>query len=400
VESDNKRMKNSDSTNTALLEQTGSTLWQSIVDDIKSHIDREVLAPNDRLPSINALCQQYGVGTNTIRTALKELSLDGYVKSRPRSGFFVQSRSANNSTLNGNHVLAIILPRANHLFHGDIVQGAEAQCRALGYHLLIANTGLDPDVDAWHLERLAGQVAGMLVIPSNPSSNLATYASLRERNIPYIFIDRYVENASAALVATDNEESGRLITHHLLEYGEGPLFVLCAHSMQIISAHKERLKGYRRALQESGLAFDPARVLTSSLLDQEAGVALTRDLLKKFKPRAPFRIFALDECVAQGSYVVLKEAGLRIPEDVAVAGVDDTLAMFMDPPLTTIRQNLHEMGAAAVRQIVQAIDDGCFPTNSIRLQPQLMVRSSSTLNAEITSAHFTLAGRVPSLALA
>jgi DNA-binding LacI/PurR family transcriptional regulator len=325
------------------------------------------------------------VGTNTVRTALKELALDGYVKSRPRSGFFVQARTSNPSTLSGERVIAIILPRANHLFHGDIMQGAEAQCRANGYHLLIANTGLDPEVDAWHLERLAGQVAGMLVIPSNPSSNVTNYASLRERNIPFVFIDRYVENVSAPLIATDNEESGYQITQHLLEHGEGPLFVLCAYSMQIITAHKERLKGYRRALQESNIAFDPSFVLTSPLLDQAAGVALTRQLLKQFNPVPPFRIFALDECVAQGSYVVLKEAGLRIPEDVVVAGIDDTIAKFMDPPLTTIRQDLHEMGAAAVRQLIQAIDAGYFPETSIRLEPQLMIRNSSTTNSAIMS---------------
>jgi LacI family transcriptional regulator len=378
-------MQNADSIQQVPVEQSSSTLWQSVVDDIKSHIDREVLAPNDRLPSITALCEQYGVGSNTIRTALKELAIDGYVKSRPRSGFFVMPRKPVVSSLSGERVLAIILPRANHLFHGDIVQGAEAQCRAAGYHLLIANTGLDPEVDAWHLERLAGQVAGMLVIPSNPHSNPGVYALLRERKVPFIFIDRYVENVAAALVATDNEESGYLITRHLMEQGSGPLFVLCAHSMQIISAHKERLKGYRRALQESGIVFDPAKVLTSPLLDQAAGVALTQQLLQQIKPSLPFRIFALDECVAQGSYVALKEAGLRIPEDVIVAGIDDTLAMFMDPPLTTIRQDLPEMGAAAVRQVIKAINDGRFPQSSVRLKPQLIVRRSSTANGGHTS---------------
>lgn len=398
-----KTMKPLEPLDSPSIEKSSATLWQTVVDDIKSHIDRQVLTPNDRLPSISTLCEQYGVGTNTIRTALKELALDGYVKSRPRSGFYVQAKQPAPSNLNGERVLAIILPRANHLFHGDIVQGAEAQCRQLGYHLLIANTGMDAEVDAWHLERLAGQVAGLLVIPSNPHSNVPVYATLRARNVPFIFIDRFVENVPAALVATDNEESGYLITRHLLAHGGGPLFVLCAHSMQIISAHKERLKGYRRALQEAGIAFDPAKVLTSPLLDQAAGVALARELLQRIKPPVPFRVFALDECVAQGSYVVLKEAGLRIPEDVVVAGIDDTLATFMDPPLTTIRQDLHEMGAAAVRQLAKAIDGGFWPENSVQLEPQLMIRGSSTQRGKPATndyPEYLASGSARSLALA
>lgn len=354
------------------------TLRQHVLEDIRAHIRNQTFAPGERLPSISALCRKYGVSDITIRAALRELMHAGYLESQWRSGVFVKAQREEKPNLAGERVIALLVPALNNPFFGDIIHEAEEQCRLADYRVIIANSTDDAALEAQQIKKLAQQVAGLIVMPSR-GRNYVAYAELMEKNVPFVFLDRYVEKLAVPFVGTDNEQGGYLATRHLLQTGRRRVFVLVEPDG---TSYEERLCGYRRALKEEGVAFDPTLVLRSPLFNDACGYMLTKELLLRSRDEGreeePIGIFALNDCIARGSYMALKEAGKNIPNDVAVVGFDDISAVFLDPPLSSVRQDVRELGTTAVRLLLETIlSGGRHPAPTVRLQPELMIRQSS-----------------------
>jgi len=356
------------------------------MEDIRADIHNQTFASGDRLPSISALCQKYGVSDITVRAALRELMHAGYLESRRRSGVFVKAQREEKLNLAGEKVIALLVPALNNPFFGDIIHEAEEQCRLMDYRVIIANSTDDAALEAQQIKKLAQQVAGLIVMPSR-GRNYVAYAELMEKNVPFVFLDRYVEKLSVPFVGTDSEQGGYLATRHLLQVGRKRVFVLVEPDG---TSYEERLCGYRRALKEEGITFDPTLVLRSPLFNDACGYMLTKELLLRCRDEGtegePIGIFALNDCIARGSYMALKEAGKNIPDDVAIVGFDDINAVFLDPPLSSVRQDVRELGMTAVRLLLETIlNGGRHPARVVRLQPELMIRQSSN-----TSSSFSL----------
>ncbi len=374
----------------------GSTLWQGVFNDIKLHIDAETLPVGEKLPPLRALCDQYGVSLMTVRTALRELSGAGYLESRPRQGVFVKTRHPllESSFLRGEKVLALLLPSRSPSFYSRMLLGVEKECRSHDYRLIVCSTNEEPALEAEHLLDLVGQVAGFLIVPARENHDYLAYAALIKRKVPFVFIDHSVEHLSASFIATDNELGGFLATRHLLSIGRRRIFALSA---RYASSLEERLRGYRRALKESKIAFDPSLVRQLALSDDEvAGFLATKELLDE-QQKEPIGIFALNDSMARGAYAAIKQAHLRIPQDVAVVGYDDIFALYLEPPLTSVRQNPQGLGALAAQELISILSFSSGTgkgsasrrrsLQDVRLPPELVVRNSTDENS-----NFSLAG--------
>ena len=355
-----------------------TTRYQSVVEDIRGRIERGEYVPGERLPSISNLCEQYGVSNITISAALRDLVAAGYVESRPRSGVFVRERGQQNglARLNGECVLAFVVPGSRAPFWMEIIQGVEAACTRRGFRLLVASSDNDPQSEARQLDALSREVAGILVTPVAFDPNYAAYIELMQRNVPFVFVDHYLEKLAVPAVTTDNIEGGYLATRHLLDIGRRHIFVIGEGDE---SSSHERVHGYQRALRESSVPFEPGRVYGATPGDS-TGYEGMQALLKKWAPQESFGVFAVNEYIARGAYIALREAGLRIPQDAAVIGFDDAFAPFFEPPLSTIRQDLRGMGATAVKLLLDAVSSnapGKRASRTVRLKPELIVRNSS-----------------------
>jgi DNA-binding LacI/PurR family transcriptional regulator len=358
------------------------TLALQVAQDIRQHIERRILAPGQRLPSISNLCDQYGVSTITVRAALRELILKGYLESRPRSGTYVCARREQAPTLAGHKAVALLVPTWDNPFWTEMIRGVEDECRAQGYRLVLAHSDRDLEREARQMEELSREVAGLLIVPISASGNYPAYAGLLERHVPFVFIDRYVEKLAVPVVATDNEEGGYLLASHLLSLGRRRIYVLSEGDATSIH---ERIRGYQRALREHGVPFSASLVFYSRAFGSAAGYLLTKNLLSRRRDSEPFGIFAINDGVARGCYAALKEEGLRIPEDAAVVGFDNIFAPFLDPPLTTILQDTRTMGAAAARLLLEAIRYGKRLDRKVeRLKPEMVVRHSSDPNSDFS----------------
>lgn len=359
-----------------------------IAGELKARIEAGEFPVGGRLPSTSALCTQYRASTITVRAALKELVAAGYAESRPRSGFFVCDWQ--HASRPGGDLISLLVESVRSPFFTECIAGVEEICRAAGYHMLVADSHGIPALEAEQLHNLAPQVAGFIIMPVDPDGNYSAYLPLMERKTPFVFIDRYMEQLSAPSVTTDNELGGYLAACHLLDCGRRQIFAL---GVRDSTSQRERLRGYERALRERGVTPNAAWVRRTLLQNEEAGYELTRDLLREFRPRQPFGIFAVHDNVARGSLIALKEAGLHIPGDAAVVGFDDISAVFFDPPLSSVRQDMRAMGRRAAQLLLDAMS-GEKNLPSVRLAPELVVRNSTDAASDFClTQHITRGAR-------
>jgi LacI family transcriptional regulator len=154
-------------------------------------------------------------------------------------------------------------------------------------------------------------------------------------------------------VNANDFEGGRLATAHLASMGHRYIAHLMGGSD--VATSRPRLNGYRRALEEAGISFDPSLVIEAGF-DWRGGYAVTQTLLARSHKR-PTAIFAANDLCAEGAMRAIREAGLSIPNDIAIVGYDDTwYASMTQPALTSVRMPIEEMGALAVQLLVDRVE--------------------------------------------
>ena len=230
-------------------------------------------------------------------------------------------------------------------FAGQIIHGAQDEAWKHGYALLIANTEgnseLEQDAIAMMLEY---KVRGILYSTwFHRQTDIP--ASLREAD--FVLVNCFSDEQGARAVVPDEVQGGRSATEILLAHGHRRIAFINA---TIPAPAKDgRLQGYREALEEAGIAFDPALVM-EAYPDQEGGYLATEELLK----RGVSAVYCYNDRMAMGLYDGLRERGLSIPEDMAVVGFDnqEVIAAHLRPPLSTVALPHYELGAAGVRTLL------------------------------------------------
>ncbi|MHB8635930.1 MAG: LacI family DNA-binding transcriptional regulator [Fimbriimonadaceae bacterium] len=221
-----------------------------------------------------------------------------------------------------------------------------------------------------------------------PPPNCAVFAKCETRHIPYVSILR-AEAPGTYSVNSNDKEGGRLATDHLIKLGHTRIAHLVG--TEHISTSPARLSGYSQAMAESGLDLDP-RLVVQAGFDWRRGYEATCALLKLPHALRPTAIFAANDLCAEGALRALRESGLSVPNDMAVVGYDDTwFASMTQPALTTVRMPIVEMGALAVRMLVDLVEGRSLGDPHPVLPVSLTVRSScgatASQSAGSTSPH-------------
>lgn len=226
--------------------------------------------------------------------------------------------------------------------------GALRACRERGYHLLVESVDLESDIGA-ELERMARAVGveGVLLLPSL-CDNAQVLDGLDRLGVPYVRVSPTSDQARSACVEVDDEAAARDMSEYLLSLGHRRIAFVCGKETH--SATDRRLKGYRQAVRRAGADLDPALIRTGDF-SYEAGRAAASALLAMDEP--PTAIFAANDLMACGVLARAHELGLQLPADLSVAGVDDIPeAAMVWPALTTMRQPIGDMAAAATEMII------------------------------------------------
>jgi LacI family transcriptional regulator len=269
-------------------------------------------------------------------------------------------------------VLGLIISDITNPFFTAVVRGAEDQAQPAGYSVVLANADEDLAKEARYLEVAAAeQMAGVLLSPASPQQT--SIDVLLQRGIPVATIDRRLTAAPVDSITVNNHHAAREATHHLL--GQGCRRVGLVAGPVKTTTGASRLAGYRAALRAARRTLDPA-LISYADFRAEGGYAATKQLLRQRRP--PDGLLFSNNLMTVGGLQAIAEAGLAIPEDIAVVGFDDDIwATALRPPLTVVAQPTYEIGQTAVKLLLDRIDGDKARARHVVLRAQLIVRASS-----------------------
>lgn len=239
-------------------------------------------------------------------------------------------------------IVGVIVGDSSDPYFSTIVRGIETAARAHEYLVIICNTERDPAVEKNYLALLRDyQVDGIIFAGGSvqETTELAKIVeTLEEDGVALVALNPHT--AVSAEVRVDNVAASQEMTEHLLQLGHRRIALI--EGPQEITTTAHRLQGYRQALEAAGVPFNPELVWPGQFTFESGVEAAHRYLATAEKPTA---LFASNDQTAIGAIAVLRQARVRIPEDVSVAGFDDIeLARYMAPSLTTIEVPMHQMG--------------------------------------------------------
>ena len=248
---------------------------------------------------------------------------------------------------------------------------------ARGYSVLLAHTAGSAVRERTHLKSLQARRVDGLILAS-VSLGDPSVRWLREQGIEHVLVNRYSSRRDL-FVGADDFAGARLVTNHLIEAGHRRIAHLAGgHG---ISTAVERLRGYATALRDAGIEPDPDLVVSSGYLEEPGRRAMAQ-LLEL--PDPPTAVFAVNDMAAIGAHAAILDRGLRIPEDVAVAGYNDVpLSRRLAPPLTTVRVPGQDFGRISAEILIERIQTGMSGRRRVVLRPELVVRGSTVAGAEV-----------------
>lgn len=329
--------------------------------------------------TLKDIADQLGLSVNTVSRALNDKPDVSHVtRTRvldlARQLGYVPNSLAR-SLVNGrsNSVGAVIADVANP-FYGKIIRGVEETMREAGYSVVLANTNEQDDLEQEAIRTLRSKrVDGLLVSPVQGSYE--HLAQLHRDGIPLVLMNRHIDEIQADYVINNNQFGAYQAVKHLVDFGHthiahitGPLQV---------SSVRERIAGYQQALDETGLSTDH-RSITHTRLDMDGGYGAALQLIRS--GTRPTAIFTYSDLMAVGVLKALRELGLRVPRDVSLVGYDDIeFAVFLEAPLTTVRQSMYEIGVRSAQIMLEILHNPTHTVGQHRvvLDPQLIVRGST-----------------------
>lgn len=266
--------------------------------------------------------------------------------------------------------LGVLLPDLYGEFFSEVIRGMDETAQQRGFHLLITRGCADKHGIATAIRAMRGRVDG--VVAMSPDLDADSLLDI-PANLPVVLLCSLPRGHALDSLTIDNRRGARDMVRHLLALGHRRIAIIKGAPRNHDAS--ERLRGYRDALREAGIASD--RSLEPEGGFTEAGGYAAALRLVNVKPR-PTAVFAANDSMAIGALSALRESGLRVPEDMAVTGFDDIpLARYMDTPLSTVSVPIRALGARAVEILLHGITHkNSHSRTRERIATQLVIRRS------------------------
>lgn len=267
--------------------------------------------------------------------------------------------------------ISLVTPDIANPFFAQLAAAVEREAHERGYAVYISSTsgGAGTEIDAIH-RMTDSHVDGLIMMTNRvDDGSLASLLAGREN---VVLLDEDIAGVSVPRVFVENVEGAYAATRHLIEAGHSDIAIIGGPN-RLLSV-TERLEGYTKAMNEAGLPVRPGRVMLGDY-SREYGAAAATVLLDA--PAPPTAILACSDYIAIGVIQAVRDHGLSIPQDLSLVGFDDmAFAELVDPPLTTVRQPVANMGQLAVRHLLALIEGDAPPPPETRLPVQLVTRRS------------------------
>ncbi len=274
-------------------------------------------------------------------------------------------------------VIGVIFPgfSTSH-FYSEIFHGVEDYCIKENYGVLIGSSDSNVKKEEKIIKILEERkVDGMIVAPKL-GVNIDYYNHLKEDNIPFVFIDRYLPNLESDLIKIDNIKGAYQATSYLIEKGHKKIVFISGPEYPCMSI-EERYTGYKKALSDHNLMFSQFIKANNYIYNQrKSGYNAMKSLLSE---KIDFTaILATNDSIAIGVMRALREKNIKVPEEMALIGFnDDDILKYFEKPLTTVSVPKYEMGYKAAELLVEKINGKSKNTQKVLLEPKLVVRKTS-----------------------
>jgi DNA-binding LacI/PurR family transcriptional regulator len=346
-----------------------------LADQVYSNLTRRIgegnWQANDRLPSERALAEELGVCRVTVARAVNRLVQEGVVRRRRGSGTFIAARADTRPPSTGG--VGLLIPFSRDGYTSHIVKGVASVLSDAGYHVLFHDTHADWRRESHQIQRLRGRVDGFLVFPADPMRNSDVYAEVLSEGTPLVFVDRYCPTLATDWVVTDNYHASLEAVSRLIQGGRRRIAHITTAETFCTSTQDRRL-GYSQALLAAGLPVLPRdiRIATMALGAEAQGAArayapgvpnappldvdaIVRALLSR--DGGVDAIFSVNDWTTLASLHALRRAGVRVPEDVAVAGFadNDMVAEHLPVPIIAVHQPRDDMGRRAAEILLERL---------------------------------------------
>lgn len=272
------------------------------------------------------------------------------------------------------YTIGVVIPDLMHSFFAEVANGLARELAPAGYQMLVTNSDENADTERGQIELLlARNVDGLIIASALEHWKKGMPAVLKSSSIPYVLIDRRPSSPGFNYVGTCDEEVGRLAAGHLIEQG-------CTRIAHIRGPERpnslRRLHGFRQTMEQHGKKTPPEYVAIGGR-DDEGGYGAMRQLLALKRP--PDAVSCYNDPVAAGAIKAVLEAGLRVPEDVAIIGAGNVhYSDLLRVPLSTVDQGSSTIGATAAKMLLTCIESKESPEpRLVQLPPKLVVRDSS-----------------------
>jgi LacI family transcriptional regulator len=303
---------------------------------------------------------------------------------------YVPHSGARSLITSKTETLGVLLPDLYGEFFSEVIRGMDDTAQRNGFHLLISRAYADRNGIETAIRAMRGRVDGVVVMsPDLDAESLLNVPS----TMPVVLLCSVSRGNEIDSLTIQNCRGAREMVTHLVALGHRRIAIIKGSPRNYDAA--ERLRGYRIALRDAGIVPDASLELTGNFTEAGGYAAAIELLAMRMRPTA---IFAANDSMAIGALSALRESGVEVPEEMAVAGFDDIpLARYMDPPLSSVHVPICELGARAVEILLEGITHkNGHARKRERVSTKLVIRSSTgrqpaerpppkTLNREMAS---------------
>lgn len=282
---------------------------------------------------------------------------------------YVPNLVAKNLRTEKSQTIGLLVPSLANPYFAEITSVIISEARRYGYTTIVADTMENQDNEISSITTLLSrQVDGIITVPSGSNP---TFMEQTNEYVPIILVDRHYENTRLPFVVTNNFRGGYMATSLL--YRNGHRDIACIQGPPSAMPNRKRVEGYLSVLKENGM--EDRAVVVGNEFSVQNGYLETKLLLNR--EQRPTAIFALSNNIGMGVIKAVREARLRIPDDISLISFDNYLYLdFLEPAITRVGQMVDEMGKMAVKLLNESMSNHKEIKSQIELSPEMILRDS------------------------
>lgn len=328
--------------------------------------------------SIYDIAQQLGVSTSTVSRALQNnpaisTEVRDRIRKRAEEMGYKPNVFAVNLQRGSTRTIGVVVPMVSRNFFSQAIDGIEEAASRGGYDVMIYQSKNELDREIRIVDRfLQGKVDGVIASLASCGGDYAHYQALVRYDVPLVLFDRSCDELEVGTVLLDDYKGAFDSVEHLIAQGYRRIYHY--GGFRQVNIWRNRCQGYLDAMYKHGLEVDPAWV-TEDETTEEGGAAFLERLLSGGEP-LPEALFCAGDYAALGAYRALCRHGLRVPEDMALAGfANEPFCELITPSFTSVEQFGYRMGSAAAQMLLDKLAGGAY--QNVVIPPELMIRESS-----------------------